>query len=132
MVDHGEGERHTARWRLGRVLDVCHPAVVLRQEFVAREERGRVAVGADAEQDKVKDGETRRVPLRKLLDELLLVRVRELLEVVSQRIVDRVDVLGEDGHFGVERVLRELVVRVLVVEGHDAFIGVEDAPGETG
>ena len=128
VVDHGEGEGHTARWRLGRVLDVRHPAVVLREEFVTGEERGRVAVGSDAEQDEVKDGEARRVALSEFPDELLLVCVRELFQVVLKRVVDRVDVLGRDGHFRVERVLGELVVRVFVVEGHDAFVDVEDAP----
>ena len=42
---------------------------------MAGEERGGVAVGADAEEDKVKDGEARRVPLCELLDELFLVRI---------------------------------------------------------
>ena len=128
VVDDGEGERHATRWRLGRVLDVRHPAIVLRQELVSREERGRVAVGADAEEDEVKDGEARRVPLGELLDELLLVRVRELLEVVQLRLVDRVDVVARDGHFGEERVEREFVVGIFMVEGHDAFVGVEDVP----
>ena len=128
VIDHGVGERHAARGRLGRVLDVRDPAVGLREELVAREERGRVAVGADAEQDKVKDGEARRVLLRKLVNQLLLVRVRELFQVVLQRWVDRVDVGWRDGHFGVERVLRELVVGIFMIERDDAFVYVKDMP----
>ena len=130
MVDHRVGERDAARGRLGRVLDVRHPAVGLRQELVAWEERGRVAVGADAEQDEVKDGEARRVLLRKLADQLLLVCVRELLEVVQQRWVDRVDVLWRDGHLGVERILRKLVVGICMIERDDAFVCIKDMPTE--
>jgi hypothetical protein len=128
VVNHRECERDTVGRGLWRVLDVRDPAVLLREEFVAREERGGVAVGADAEEDKVKDGEARRVLLRELPDELFLVRVRELLSIVELLRVDRVDVLGRDGHLRVERVLGELVVRVGIVERDDALVRIEDVP----
>ena len=131
VVDHGEGERDAAGRGLRRVVDVRDPAVLLREERVAGEERGGVAVGADAEEDEVKDGEARRLLLRELPDELLLVRVRELLEVVELVRVDRVDVLGGNGHLRVERALGEEVVRVGVVERDDTLVGVEDVPVET-
>ncbi len=131
VVDNGKGECDAAGRGLGRVLDVGDPAVLLREERVAGEERGGVAVGADAEEDEVKDGETRRLLLRELPDELFLVRVCELLEVVEQVGVDGVDVLARDGHLRVERARGEVVVRVGVVERNDALVGVEDVPVET-
>jgi hypothetical protein len=130
MVDHRVGERHAAGGRLGRVLDVRHPAVALRQKLMAREERGRVAIGADAEQNKVKDGKARRVLLGKFADQLLLVGICELFQVVLERYVDRVYVGWRDGHFGVERVLRELVVGIYVIERDNAFVGIKDVPAE--
>ena len=100
------------------------------EERVAREERRGVAVGPDAEQDEVEDGEARRVLHRELLDELLLVRVRELLEVVEQVWVNRVDLRGRDARrdLGEELAHAERVVRVFVVERDDALVGVEDVP----
>ena len=130
VVDHREGKRDTAGRGLGRVSDVRDPAVLLREELVAREERGGVAVGADAEEDEVKDGEARRVLLRELPDELFLVRVRELLDIAEQLRVDRVDVLGKDGHLRVERGQGKVVVRVGVVERDDALVCIEDVPVE--
>jgi hypothetical protein len=97
---------------------------------VAGEERGGVAVGADAEEDEVKYGEARRGLLCELSNELLLVCVCELLEVVEQIRVDRVDVLARDGHLRVERACGEGVVRVGVVERNDALVGIEYVPAE--
>jgi hypothetical protein len=39
-----------------------------------------------------------------------------------------VDVGWRDGHFGVERVLRELVVGIFMIERDDAFVYVKDMP----
>lgn len=89
---------------------------------MAREERSGVAIGANAKEDEVKDGEARRVLLCKLPDELFLIRVRELFEVVEQRCVDRVDVLGKNRNLRVEQALSELVVRVGVVEKDDTLV----------
>lgn len=128
MVDNGEGECDAFRRRLGGVFDVRDPAVVFGEELMARKERRGVAVGADAEEDEVKDGKTRRVLLREFVDELLLVRVGELLEVVRERVIDGVDVVARDGDLGEELVRAEEMIGVGVVERHDALIGVEDLP----
>ena len=128
MVDDRERERDTAGRGLGRVLDIRDPAVLLGEELVAREERSGVAVRADAEEDEVKDREARRVLLCKLPDELFLVRVRELFEVTEQLCVDRVDVLGRNRNLRVEQALGEVVVRVGVVERHNALVRIEDVP----
>lgn len=128
VVDDGERERDALRRGFWRVVDPRHPAVLLEQERVLREERRSMAVGAHAEQDEVEDGEARGVFIRELADELLLVRVRKLVEVVEQARVNRVDVLRWDGHLGEELVRAELVIRVWVVEWHDAFVRVEDMP----
>ena len=128
VVDDGVRERDALRRGLGRVVDPRHPAVLLEQERVLWEERRGVPVRAHPEQDKVEDGEPRGVLHRELADELLLVCVGELVEIVEQRGVDRVDVLLRDGHLGEEHVRAELVVRVLVFERYGAFIRVVYMP----
>jgi hypothetical protein len=37
---------------------------------------------------------------------------------------------GDGGHFGEERVVRELVVGIFMIERDDAFVGIEDVPVE--
>lgn len=128
VVDDGERECDALRRGFGRVVDPRHPAVLLEQERVLREERRSVSVGAHAEQDEVEDGEARGVFIRELANELLLIRVRKLVEVVEQGRVDRVDVLRWDGHLGEELVRAEFVIGVRVVEWHGAFVRVEDMP----
>ena len=38
------------------------------------------------------------------------------------------DVSWRDGHFGEERVLRELVIGIFVIERYDAFVSIKDVP----
>lgn len=130
VVQDGVRERDAFLGMLRAVLDVRYPAVLLAEELVAGEERAGVAVGADAEEDEVEDGKARGVLHGELVDELLLVRVRELLEVVREVRVDRVDLVRGDarGKLGEELAHAERVVRVFVVERDDALVGIEDVP----
>ena len=96
------------------------------EERVAREERRGVAVGPDAEQDDVEDRAARGVLNRELADELRLARFREVLEVIRELGVDRVDRQRRAirGELPEEFARAERVVRVFVVERHDALVGV--------
>ena len=134
MIKDGEGKRQALRGWLGAVDDVRDPARLLRQEWVSWEEGAGVAVRTDTEEDEVEDGEARRVLHGELLDELLLVRVRELFEVTEEVRVDGVDGgLGPSGgELGEELADAEPMVRILVVEGHDALINVENMPRDAG
>jgi hypothetical protein len=40
------------------------------------------------------------------------------------------DVSWRDGHFGVERFLRELVVGIFMIERDDALVDIKDVPAE--
>lgn len=128
MVDDGVGEGDALRGRLWAVLDVRYPAVLFCEEGVAGEQRRGVAVGTGSEEDEVEDGEASGVLLRKLADKLLFVRVRELLEVVGKRGVDRVDVVCRDRDLGEELIRAEPVVGIGVVERDYTLVGVEHLP----
>jgi hypothetical protein len=41
-----------------------------------------------------------------------------------------VDVISRDGYFGEERVVRELVVGIFMMERYDAFVRIKDVPAE--
>jgi len=128
MVYHGVSQRDPLGRGLRGILDVRYPPVLLGQQFVARKEGGGVAVWTRAQENEVEDGETSAVAPRELADELFLVRVAELFEVVEEGRVDGMDVLLRDGDFGVQFVLAEEMVGVVVVERDYAFISVEDLP----
>ena len=42
------------------------------------------------------------------------------------------DVFWRDGHFGVERIERQLVIGIFVVKWHNTFVDVKYVPMETG
>lgn len=134
MVEDGVREGDALGGWLGAVVDVRDPSVLLAEELVAGEEGRDVAVGTEAEEDEVENGEAGRVLHGELLDELLLVRVRELFEVTEEVRVDGVDGgLGPSGgELGEELADAEPMVRILVVEGHDALINVENMPRDAG
>lgn len=134
MVEDGIREGDALGGWLGAVVDVRDPSVLLAEELVAGEEGRDVAVGTEAEEDEVENGEAGRVLHGELLDELLLVRVRELFEVTEEVRVDGVDGgLGPSGgELGEELADAEPMVRILVVEGHDALINVENMPRDAG
>jgi len=64
---------------------------------VTGEKGGGVAIGTHAEEDEIKDGEAGSVLLCEFTDELLLIRVGELLKVVEESGVDSVYMGGRDG-----------------------------------
>ena len=110
VVENGKGEGDTFWGRLWRVADIGDPSVTFFEELVAWEKGASVAVWANSQEDKVKDGEARRVLLGKLVDELLFVGIRELLEIVEVCGVDGVDVGGGDGDVVKELCHAEMVV----------------------
>lgn len=79
MIDHRVREGDAFGRRLGRICDPGDPALFLRQEGVAREQGRGMPVWPHAEHDEVENGEPRRVLLRELLDELLLVVLCDFL-----------------------------------------------------
>ncbi len=94
-------------------------------------------VGAYAEEDEVEDGETGGVFAGEFADELLLVRVCDLLERILRIVcgggfdkggVDGVDVFLGNGDFRPKLGRVECVVGILVVEGDDALVCVEYLP----
>jgi hypothetical protein len=128
VVDHRVREGDPARRRLGRVFHPGHPAILLGEERVPREQRRGVPVRTKTEEDQVKDGEARGVCGGKLLDKLLLVRIGEVVEVVEQGNVQRVNVFGWDRNFGEKLRHAKMVIAVLIVERDGALVSVEDVP----
>jgi hypothetical protein len=95
------------------------------------EEGTRVTVRAHAEEDEVEHGEPGGVLFGKEGDELFLVLVRQLVQVVEQGFVDRVDLFPRDGDVLQEGLVAGSKVRVFVVERDDTFITEEDFPVST-
>lgn len=110
MIEDGKGEGDAFGGRLGRVVEIGNPSVSFGEQLVAWEKGASVAVWTDAEKDKVKDGEARRVLLGELVDELLFVGICEFLEIVELSCVDGVDVGRGDGNMVKELGHAELVV----------------------
>lgn len=128
MVDDGVGKGDPLAWGLGRVIQPCNPSVRLAQKFMSGEERTSVSIRSHTEQDQVEHGEPRGILLGKESDELLLVLVRELVEVVQQRFVDGVNLLSGDGDVLEESLVTGSKVGVFVVERDDTFVTEEDFP----
>ena len=93
-------------------------------------EDGVIERYARRQDDDVEDEESRGVLCRELADEPPLVRARELLEVVRELGVDRVDcqLRAIRGELPEELARAERVVRVFVVERDGALVRVEDVP----
>lgn len=96
MIDDWIGKGDAVGWGFGGVLEISDPAILFCEKLVTGEERGGVAVGTHAEEDKIEDGEAGCVLLCEFLDELLLIRVGEFLEVGEEIGVDSVYVGGGD------------------------------------
>ena len=56
-----------------------------------------MTIRAHTEKNQVENGETRRISVGEFLDELLLVRIRKLLEVIKERLFDRMYLVLGDG-----------------------------------
>lgn len=128
VVDDRVGKGDPLVWGLGRVVQPGDPSVRLAQELMTGEERASVSIGTHPEEDEVKDGEPRRVLLGKEGDELFLVLVRQLVQVVEQGLVDRVDLFTRDGDVLQKGLVASPEVRVFVVERDDPFVTEEDFP----
>jgi len=128
MVDNRIRQRYPlGRW-FRRVFQVSNPSILFGQQWVVWEQRSRVPVRPDAEQDKVEDREPCRVLLCEREDQLPLVRVGELLKVIEEGGVNVVNVFVRYIDFGEEDVCAEFVVGVFVVERYNSLIGVEYLP----
>ena len=128
VIDDRVGKGDPLAWRLGRVVQPCNPSVRLAQKLVSGEEGTSVSIRSHPEQDQVEHGEPRRVLLGKESDELLLVLIRELVQVVEEGFVDRVDLFARDGDVLQKGLVAGSKVRVFVVEGDDPFVTEEDFP----
>jgi len=98
---------------------------------VVWEQRSRVAIWPDAEQDEVEHWEARRVLRGELDDQLAFVRVNELLDVAEEGGIDVMNVSERDIDFREEDIHSEFVVGVFVVERHNSLIGIVNLPVDT-
>lgn len=128
VVDDGEREGDSFRWRLGRVFKIGNPSVGFGEQFMAGEERTGVSVRSHSEQDQVKHGESSGVLFSEQRNKLFLVLVREFIEVVQERFVNGVDLFPWNRDVRKEGVIAGSEVGVLVVEGDHTFITEEDFP----
>lgn len=128
VVDDGESEGNSFRWRLGRVFKVRDPSIGFREQFMPGEERTGVSVRSHSEQDQVKHGESGGVLFGEQRDKLFLVLIRKFIEVVQEGFVNGVDLFPRDGDMRKEGVVAGSEVGVLVVEGDHTFITEEDFP----
>lgn len=128
VIDDRVGKGDPLAWRLGRVVQPCNPSVRLAQKLVSGEEGTSVSIRSHPEQDQVEHGEPRRVLLGKESDELLLVLVRELVQVVEQRFVNGVNLLSGDRDVLEEGLVTGSEVGVFVVERDDTFVTEEYLP----
>ena len=94
------------------------------------EEGAGVAVGAAAQEQKVKNGKLHRVPASETLDKNLLVLIGELLGIVEVLDINGVDnwPSGGIGDLVKELLLQKAVVGVFVIKRHGSLIGEEDLP----
>lgn len=73
--------------RLGAVLDLRNPPVVLGQKLMAGEQGASVAVGTHTEEDEVKGRVSSSIAPAKSLDELLFIVVCDINGLVLRRIL---------------------------------------------
>lgn len=64
--------------RLGAVLNLCDPPVVLGQKLMAREQGASVAIRTHTEEDEVKGRVSSSIGSAKSLDELLLIVIGDI------------------------------------------------------
>lgn len=131
MEDDRQTEGDSLGWGLGGVGDAQAPGVGLSQQRVLGEERTGVAVWTTAEQQQVEEGQLDRIAGGKDGDEQLLVLVGHLLRIVEVLLVNGVDLgLAQllARNLVQQLLLEQLVVAVLVIEGHAALVGEEYLP----
>jgi hypothetical protein len=110
MIDDWKSQCDPLRRRFGRILNIGHPTIFLYQKFVSREEGRRVAIWTNPEEDEIEHGETRRVFLRKFVDETFFICITEFFEVIKKSRVERVDVCGWERDMGEEGLVAKEVV----------------------
>lgn len=91
VIDDKIGQGYSLWWRLGGVLNVGNPTVVLIQELVAWKEGCSMTIGTHAQKDEVKDGVPRRVLCSKFSNQLCLIIVGKFFQVIEQCSVDSVN-----------------------------------------
>lgn len=96
---------------------------------MAGEERCGMSIGSHAKQNEVEDREASRVLLGELLDELFLVRIRQLFKIVQESGVEGVYLFLRNWNLGEEDFRAGSVIGVRVVERDHTLINVEDMPG---
>jgi len=80
MVYYWVRESDPLRWGFRTIGDVCHPAIFLGEERVAREQARGMAIGAHPEQNQVKDWEPRGILLCELSNELRFIFIGNVLQ----------------------------------------------------
>lgn len=93
------------------------------------EQTARVSIGSHTQQNQIKDG----IPDARLAskggDKLLLVRIRQLLWIIEQRLIDSVNLRSlQLRNLGEEFLIAEVVVGVLVVQRNQPLVCEEDFP----
>lgn len=98
VIDDGIGESDTLWGWFGRIGDVCDPSVFLGEQFVSGEERCCVSVGTHSQEDEIEYWESCGIAACEFSDKLLFVIVREVLEIICERVVDGVDLVLGNGN----------------------------------
>lgn len=88
---HGQAEGDAGWWRLGRVFEMENPGVLFSEQRVIGKEGAGVSVWTAAQEDQVEEWQLHRVAHGKATDQSLLVVIRQLLWIVEEFGVDRID-----------------------------------------
>lgn len=128
MVDHRESKGNPLLWWFRTIVQPSDPTIRLAQKLVSGEEGAGVSIRTHTEEDEVEDGESGGVLLSEEGDQLFFVFVGELVQVVEEGFVDRVDLRTRDRDMFEEGFVTCSEVAVLVIEFNYSFIAEEDLP----